>query len=85
MSTNYLPKNIDPKTECCLTCILDYLLCEHRKESEEREKQRSMALRNLPSAKESTIAHLIARHELESDEFQTREQKAERLYKAGVR
>jgi hypothetical protein len=64
----------------CTTCICHYTECEHRIEDREIEIRRSENIkRAVESHRQRDLAGICLSHELESDEFSTRWEKAEAI------
>ena len=65
----------------CPQCIRDYAGCTfHRTEDRARDARRSENIRRVLDAwHQRELAAICLRHELESDEFGTRWEKAERI------
>lgn len=65
------------KAGTCMTCVNDYLFCEHRAEEKETGKRLSKAVIHcVESTKIDNIQRIASRYEMESDEFSTAFEKA---------
>lgn len=62
----------------CPACIGGWLCSWHQQEGLRRDREQAAVLRRARAGiRQNIIARICAEHELESDEFQTAEQKAE--------
>lgn len=62
----------------CPACVGGWKCVYHIERDAQRDRERSETLRRVCAGiREARIMEICARHELESDEFLTREQKAE--------
>lgn len=65
------------KAGTCMTCVNDYLFCEHRMEEKAAEERLSKTVMHcVESAQLRNLQRIASRHELESDEFSTAYEKA---------
>ena len=61
----------------CVTCVNDFLFCEHRAEEKAAGKRLSKAVMHcVESTKIDNLQRIASRYELESDEFSTAYEKA---------
>ena len=68
------------KAGTCMTCVNDFLFCEHRAEEKEAGKRLSKAVMQcVESTKLGNLQRIASRYELESDEFSTAFEKASAL------
>lgn len=68
------------KAGTCMTCVNDYLWCEHRIEEKAARKRLSKAVMHcVESAEIDNLQRIASRYELESDEFSTAYEKASAL------
>ena len=78
--TKLLPKPAIHEDGSCTACAGGWMCEYHQQESLRRDERLSAALRlSNKAARANEIARICAHYELESDEYQTREQKAELL------
>ena len=65
------------KAGTCMTCVNDFLFCEHRVEEKAAGKRLSKAVMQcVESTKIDNLQRIASRYELESDEFSTAFEKA---------
>jgi len=68
------------KAGTCMTCVNDYLWCEHRIEEKAAQKRLSkVVMQCVESTKLGNLQRVASRYELESDEFSTAYEKASGL------
>ena len=68
----------------CPVCSSGWVCAYHQEAGLRRDRERSAVLRRVcESMRAAEIGRVCARFELESDEFQTREQKAGRIIAGG--
>ena len=68
------------KAGTCMTCVNDFLFCEHRAEEKAAGKRLSKAVMHcVESTKIDNLQRIASRYELESDEFSTAYEKASAL------
>lgn len=65
------------KAGTCMTCVNDFLFCEHREEEKSDRKRLSKAVMHcVESTKIDNLQRIASRYGLESDEFSTAYEKA---------